>query len=163
MGIWRDRKRRAGLRILAAALLGAMLASCAALKEAAHPQAARSEAPPTPAPRPKPAPAPKPPVAKAKENPHPVRIATIDPDSLIGLPPEEVGRILGAPQKSDRQDIALVWTYNAENCALRIFFYPSIKTSAFQVLKYSGINSRGAPLDAGQPCIRRILTVRGNG
>jgi hypothetical protein len=119
-----------------------------------------------------PVPAP-PPASKAKRPWHethdvpkpdtPEKIAKIDPNSLIGLEPLAIERILGTPTRTGKIDMSLIWTYASADCSLQIFFYPDIKTSSFHVLKYGAADGNGGLIDTSQPCIQRILTVKNNG
>ncbi|MDE2161709.1 MAG: hypothetical protein KGL56_05045 [Alphaproteobacteria bacterium] len=90
------------------------------------------------------------------------KIAKIDPNSLIGLEPSAIERILGTPTRTGKIDMSLVWTYASTDCSLQIFFYPDIKTSSFHVLKYGAAGGNGSLIDTSQPCIQRILTVKNN-
>ena len=104
-----------------------------------------------------------PPVREAHDPKPPEKIASIDPNTLVGLDPPAVERLLGAPTSSSKADPSLVWTYVTPDCSFQIFFYPDLKTSSFHALKYAGLGGKGDPMDAAQPCIRNILTARTNG
>ena len=117
-------------------------------------------APPPVAVQPKPK---RPPVHETHEAKAPETVASIDPNSLVGLDPPAVERLLGAPSNISKADPSLVWTYVAPECSFQIFFYPDLKTSLFHALKYAGVGGNGGPLDASQPCIRSILTAKSNG
>ena len=111
--------------------------------------------PPVPEPRkPRPqrhtAPEPKPPVA----------VAMIDPAAMVGMKPPAVTQLLGAPNVTSKDEMSLVWTYAADGCALKVYFYPDLKTADFHVLKYTLADEAGKPLDDEAPCRRRLLAVR---
>ena len=122
----------------------------------------------TPPPPPTQVPKPKPAVREAArpekpEKPEKLeRLAEVDPNTLIGLDPPTVEKVLGTPSKISKSDISLVWTFSAPNCSFQIFFYPDLKTSAFHALKYGGIDGNGAQLAMSEVCIRGILTAKTN-
>ena len=116
-------------------------------------------------------PRPKPPVpAAVHEAPPPKpdkpekleRLASVDPNSLIGMEPATVERLLGSPSKITKSQLSLVWIYAGAGCAFQIFFYPDVKTSAFHALKYGGLDGSGGTLVTSQPCIRDILVSKTN-
>ncbi|HUO99477.1 MAG TPA: hypothetical protein VMU01_12470 [Rhizomicrobium sp.] len=111
--------------------------------------------PPPPPPRPKHVAREAPPHEPPKE---PERIASIDPNSLIGLQPAAVEKLLGSPSNVTKSDPSLVWTYAGQGCSFQIFFYPDLKTASFHALKYG---STGA--EQSENCVRSILTVKSNG
>lgn len=122
----------------------------------------------TPPPPPTQVPKPKPALREAArpekpEKPEKLeRLAEVDPNSLIGLDPPTVEKVLGTPSKISKSDISLVWTFSAPNCSFQIFFYPDLKTSAFHALKYGGVDGNGAQLAMSELCIRGILTAKTN-
>jgi hypothetical protein len=157
------------LAIAASSLLG----GCAVLHDWFH----HEKAPPppviaapieTPPPAPTQVPKPKPVLHEAArpEKPEkvdkPERVAEVDPNSLIGLDPPTVEKVLGTPSKISKSNISLVWTFSAPNCSFQIFFYPDLKTSAFHALKYGGVDGNGAQLAMSELCIRGILTAKTN-
>jgi hypothetical protein len=93
----------------------------------------------------------------------PQKVASIDPDGLIGLDPPSVEKMLGTPTNIDRGDPSIIWTYAGASCAFKVVFYPDIKTTTFRALKYFMSDNSGGSSDSSQPCIRNILTVRNNG
>jgi hypothetical protein len=90
------------------------------------------------------------------------RLASVDPNSLIGMEPSTVEKLLGSPSKITKNNISLVWIYSGAGCAFQIFFYPDVKTSAFHALKYGGMDGNGGSLVTSQPCIRDILVAKTN-
>lgn len=78
---------------------------------------------------------PLPPVPDRKPAPQVAR-TEIQPDRLIGLSTFQTESLLGIPALEDERPPAKVWTYNAKNCVLSIFFYPDINTRVFQALTY---------------------------
>ena len=124
---------------------------------AAKPVTPPTEPPPTQLPKPKP-------FARepAKPEKPPERLAEVDPNTLIGLDPPAVEKLLGSPSRVSKSDISLVWTFSAPSCSFQIFFYPDLKTSAFHALKYGGADGNGAQLAMSELCIRGILTAKSN-
>jgi len=99
--------------------------------------------------------------APPRETPRePERVASIDPNSLIGLAPAAVERLLGSPSAVSKGEPSLVWTYTGQGCSFQIFFYPDLKTASFHALKYGSTGGANEPSDA---CVRNILTVKANG
>jgi hypothetical protein len=92
-----------------------------------------------------------------------VKTAAIDPNSLIGLDPPAVAKLLGPPSTVAKGEPSLVWTYIATGCTFRVFFYPDLKTASFHALKYGGFDGNGEQIGLSQTCIRNILTARVNG
>ena len=92
----------------------------------------------------------------------PVEVASIDPNTLVGLRPPAVSKLMGSPAKTAKDEMSLVWTYATEGCALAIYFYPDLKTTNFHVLKYSFSDADGKPLAPADPCARKLLTARSN-
>lgn len=99
---------------------------------------------------------------KTEKPEKPERLASVDPDSLIGMEPSTVEKLLGSPSKITKNNISLVWVYAGAGCAFQIFFYPDVKTSAFHALKYGGTDGNGGPVITSQACIRDILTTKNN-
>ena len=92
----------------------------------------------------------------------PVEVASIDPNTLVGLRPPAVSKLLGSPAKTAKDEMSVVWTYGTEGCALTIYFYPDLKTTNFHVLKYSFSDAAGKPLAPADPCARKLLAARSN-
>jgi hypothetical protein len=103
--------------------------------------------------------APKPPDAPKE----PEKLASIDPNSLIGLAPGAIQTLLGPPSTIHKGDPALVWSYDTPSCSFRVIFYPNLKTASFHALKYMGVDRNGGAMADSQSCIRDILAARGNG
>ncbi|HEY0283505.1 MAG TPA: hypothetical protein VGC27_12880 [Rhizomicrobium sp.] len=156
--------------MVAAALIGMALCGCAAIDKAtgwSSPDTGQSPAPPQPVAAPPPA-APAAPKAKpvgrgTPEQRRPAKLAAINPNSLIGLNPPAVEKLLGPPATVSKDDPSLVWTYAAGDCSFRIFFYPDLKTSSFRALKYGGTDGKDSQIKTSDACIRNILTVKNNG
>jgi hypothetical protein len=126
----------------------------------AAPQVAVAQAAPPPPP---PQAEPKPKHPKARAEKEPAKVAAIDPNSLIGLDPAAVEKILGNPKGKTEGDPSLTLIYSGGSCSLEIFFFPDLKTGVFRALKYSSTDASGSPIDSSQACIRNILAVRSNG
>lgn len=157
----------------AAILLGATLSGCATidgvLSQTPHPIAK----PPLPVAQPV-VPRAQTPVAQVvpvKQKPKPTprdtkepeQVAAIDPDSLIGLDPPAVEKLLGAPANIGKGDPSLVWTYAGIGCSFQIIFYPDIKTTSFHALKLMDVSGNDAKTQDLRACLRNILTARNNG
>ena len=150
-------------------ILGTTLSGCAAVDKVkawvspdAKPQAIAQQpvAPPPPTVA---APKSKRPIHEERELKETEKVASINPDNLIGLDPAGVEKLLGAPSNITKGDPSLVWTYTASGCSVRIVFYPDLKTASFHALKVGGIDGNGNQVDASQSCIRTILTAKANG
>jgi len=94
------------------------------------------------------------------DQPAPAQVASIDPQSLVGLTEPAVTRLLGAPGQTTKDQMSLVWSYGGEGCVLKVYFYPDLKTAAFHVLKYSVTGADGKPLIDAAPCLRQIQSAR---
>lgn len=125
-------------------------------------EAAPPETPLPPPPEPEKPKAVKRAPAKAAEPPPEPEIAMVDPDTLVGMRPDAVGKLLGTPDSIGKEEMSLIWTYSADGCALRVYFYPDLKTSDFHVLKFSLAGEDGKPLDKEAPCRRKLLALKTN-
>ena len=168
----RMRLARHGRKALLCAGLAVTLGGCAQLDEwfpwlpwakpAEQAQAAPEAAPPPPpAEAEKPKPVKRAPAKPAAPPPEP-EIAMVDPGTLVGLRPGAVGKLLGTPDSIAKQEMSLIWTYSADGCALKVYFYPDLKTSDFHVLKFSLAGEDGKPLDKEAPCRRKLLALKTN-
>jgi hypothetical protein len=90
------------------------------------------------------------------------QVRALDPDQLIGLSPEGVQKLMGAPSRVKDDHLSREWVYSAPGCNFRVFFYPNLNAAAFHVLKYGGTDNNGGALVASNACVRRILTARTN-
>ena len=88
------------------------------------------------------------------------KTAAVDPQSLLGLAPEDVQKRLGAPKRMENGALSRKWTYAAPGCSFSIFFYPNVNSTSFRALKYSGEKSDGQRIDSSDACVRRILAGR---
>ena len=157
-------------RIAALGLVfGTMLSGCAATRNWFSPKESVSPAPAVvqqaPAPQPPAPPAPKPrrQLRETHETREPEKVASIDPNTLIGLDPPAVQRLLGPPSNVSKGDPSLAWTYNGQSCSFQIIFYPDIKTASFHALKYSGSGGNNERAENVQACIRTLLMAKNNG
>lgn len=97
------------------------------------------------------------PVVRADTPPEPAATPRLRPqpvsrtaEELMGLTPEQIERLLGAPDQV-RQDMpAIAWRYTEEVCSLEFKFYQDIETGLFRALKY---DAAGATADG---CLARI-------
>ena len=95
------------------------------------------------------------------EPPPPPKVASIDPNSLIGLDPPSVQKLLGAPANIRTGNPSIIWTYAGTGCVFQVIFYPDIKTANFHALKF--LASDGAGGHADETCIHNLLVLRNNG
>lgn len=94
--------------------------------------------------------------------PAPVRTASIDPKSLMGLDPDGVQKRLGTPARMENTALSREWVYDAPGCSFSIFFYPNVNSTSFRALKYGSAKDNGEKLDSSDACVRKILTARNN-
>jgi len=92
----------------------------------------------------------------------PIRVASIDPESLLGLDPDSVKKRLGTPARMEDSALSREWVYAAPGCSFRIFFYPNVNSTTFHALKYSSAKDGGESADSSDACVHRILTARNN-
>lgn len=119
-------------------------------------------APPVPAPRPQHHEAAREPVRHPGHDvpPEPAQLAMIEPQALVGLKPEAVQQRIGRPEAIDKDGLALIWRYTADQCDLSVYFFPDLKTSEFHVLKFSLAGADGKALDPDAPCRRKLLALK---
>lgn len=96
------------------------------------------------------------------ESPPPLRTASIDPKSLLGLDPDSVEKRLGPPARMENNALSHEWVYSVSGCSFRIFFYPNVNSTSFRALKYGSTKDNGESLDSSDACVRKILTARNN-
>lgn len=90
----------------------------------------------------------------------PEKTVSIDPQSLLGLAPEDVQKRLGAPKRMENGALSRKWTYAAPGCSFSVFFYPNVNSTSFRALKYSGEKSDGRRIGSSDACVRKILAGR---
>jgi hypothetical protein len=153
------------MRRVLALVLAVALSGCAAMNRITGskpapsrtgPAAAKTEANPDPAPKPKRS------IRVVREEKPPERVASINPDKLIGLDPPAVEKLLGVPSARQQGEPSQVWTYSGSGCSLMIYFFPDLKTGTLHALKYDGVDRNGMPINISQECIRNILVVKTN-
>ena len=91
-----------------------------------------------------------------------IRVASIDPQSLLGLDPDDVQKRLGAPARMENSALSRKWIYAAPGCSFSIFFYPNVNSTSFHALKYGSARDDGESIDNSDACVRKILTARNN-
>jgi hypothetical protein len=91
------------------------------------------------------------------------KVATMEPNQLIGKGPSGVVQLLGVPTSASQRDISLIWTYASSDCAFQVYFYPDIKTSLWHALQYASLDKNGEALNPSKLCIERILAEKSNG
>ncbi|HEY7978061.1 MAG TPA: hypothetical protein VID67_07690 [Rhizomicrobium sp.] len=92
----------------------------------------------------------------------PITVASIDPQSLLGLDPDGVQKRLGAPARMENSALSRKWIYAAPGCSFSIFFYPNVNSTSFRALKYGSAKDGGESIDSSDTCVRKILTARNN-
>jgi hypothetical protein len=162
----RIRGRLSGLSAIALCAL-APLSACTGMKHAPAvsppPLASTPDIRPQPQPRPAVPNSKKPPQLRdshTADTPSPEKAASIDPQSLLGLGPEDVQKRLGAPKRMENSALSRKWIYAAPGCSFSVFFYPNVKSTSFRALKYSGERNDGERIDSSDACVRKILTER---
>lgn len=114
--------------------------------------------PPEPAPVPvveaPPAPPPAAPKPRLPPSPPPPR-PQFDLQSLIGMGEQDIASVLGEPRQVRNDPPAMVWDYQANGCAMSLFFYLDLKSQDFRTLAYN-FESGGATDSAKQICVNRI-------
>jgi hypothetical protein len=127
---------------------------------------AETEPPPEPVVSPPIEPTPRPKkISRVKSAPRAssqAKTATIDPDRLIGMEPNDVRKLLGAPARTRNDRLPREWIYGTGRCSFRVFFYPNLNAASFRVLKYGSSDGKGALIDTSDVCIRHILMARKN-
>jgi hypothetical protein len=161
-------------RVVASLILATALSDCAMIDDLQKPMPRPIAKPQPPVAQSAPAHAPqvvtatavvkqklKPPAHEGKEQ---EKVAMmIDPDALIGLDPQGVEKLLGAPVDVSKGDPSLVWTYSGLGCSFQVIFYPDIKTAAFHALKYMDVSDSDPKIENSRACVRNILTAKNNG
>lgn len=90
------------------------------------------------------------------------KVVTINPDSLIGMSPSDVRKLMGMPTQVRDDHLSREWVYASPGCNFRVFFYPNLNAASFRALKYGGSDGNGAVLAVSDACVRKILTARAN-
>lgn len=153
-------------------LIALSLGGCMSLAEKAPPSSAElrgsvAEVAPPPEPVVSPPAEPPPRIKKVSRVKPASRVpqdkaAAIDPDTLIGMGPGEVRKLLGTPAQTRNDQLPREWIYGTGRCSFRVFFYPNLNTASFRVLKYGSSDGNGELIDISDVCIRHILTARKN-
>jgi hypothetical protein len=79
----------------------------------------------------------------------------LDLQSLIGRGEQDIAAVLGEPRQVRNDPPAMVWDYQANGCAMSLFFYLDLKSQDFRTLAYN-FESGGATDGAKQLCVNRI-------
>lgn len=151
---------RAGRGIASLGMSGLWLGLAMSLSACAFLEDLQSKPVPAPEPAPKPAvatPAPAPvatPAPRLPPGPPPPR-PQFDLQGLIGLGEQDVAAVLGDPRQVRNDPPAMVWDYQANGCAMSLFFYLDLKSQDFRTLAYN-FESGGATESAKQACVNRI-------
>lgn len=72
---------------------------------------------------------------------------------LVGLNEEETLGRMGPPLDIRREAPATVWSYQKEDCQLRLFFYPSLRDRRLQALTYEITHSGEATKEG---CLQKL-------
>ena len=89
--------------------------------------------------------------------------AAADPDSLIGLAPQQIGETLGVPELQRREPPAEVWQYRTRTCVFDLYIYE--EDGARQAVHYTARSrTNGAVRRRPVPGLhRRALSGRRGG
>lgn len=75
--------------------------------------------------------------ASADQTPRPKRKPDIvDPKALVGLDKAAISSIFGQPHRITVAQPALVWSWQTEDCEMRLFLYPDVGNQTFRALAY---------------------------
>ncbi|MFC4351333.1 hypothetical protein ACFOW6_07245 [Fodinicurvata halophila] len=77
----------------------------------------------------------------------------LNPDELVGLNEEETLGRMGPPLDVRKEAPATVWSYQQEDCQLRLFFYPSLRDRRLQALTYEVTPSGDATMEG---CLQKL-------
>ena len=80
--------------------------------------------------------------------------AAADPDSLIGLAPQQIGETLGVPELQRREPPAEVWQYRTRTCVFDLYIYE--EDGARQAVHYTARSRTNGTVDAAQ-CLGSIV------
>ncbi len=80
--------------------------------------------------------------------------ATADPDSLIGLAPQQIGETLGVPELQRREPPAEVWQYRTRTCVFDLYIYE--EDGARQAVHYTARSRTNGTVDPAQ-CLGSIV------
>ncbi len=89
--------------------------------------------------------------------PRPAPVEPMDVSRLVGLDPDEVRKLLGAPDRTREANSATVWAYASNACLLEVYFYMDLGSQKLRVLAYD-INTVGRANDqrASNGCANQI-------
>ncbi len=93
--------------------------------------------------------------------PTPVDLVAQGPRALVGRDQAWVLRELGVATLEEVRAPARVWSYNAADCVISLFFYPKVAGGSFTVLTYE-VAPKYADLDGERKCLERLLKERRN-
>lgn len=83
------------------------------------------------------------------------------PDALVGRDLDWIEGQLGSPTLEEIRAPARVWSYNAADCVISLFFYPKVEGGSFTVLTYEVVPKNTDP-ENDQKCLSRLLVERQN-
>ncbi|MPY69599.1 MAG: hypothetical protein GEU92_05895 [Alphaproteobacteria bacterium] len=66
----------------------------------------------------------------------PGAVKPLQPKALVGMTPDEIRAMLGAPASERSDPPATVWTWRHERCEVDVFFYMDIGNQTFRALTY---------------------------
>ncbi|MGO1118592.1 hypothetical protein ACTL6U_07805 [Rhodovibrionaceae bacterium A322] len=78
------------------------------------------------------------------------------PQALVGRDQEWIEGQLGSPTLQEVRAPARVWSYNAPDCVISLFFYPKVAGGSFTVLTYEVAPEASDP-EADKQCLDRLL------
>ncbi len=141
-GLWRGGPRAAPF--LAMLFCGLLLGGCETTDGAASPDTAAEE-PAESA------------VAALPAEPEPDIDIDDDPEQLIGLDPDAVHALLGAPALVRRENPAQVWQYPGETCIFDVVLYDEPEGKR---VTYVEARDRSGNKDEARACLRQLLRAR---
>lgn len=60
----------------------------------------------------------------------------VDPKALVGLDKTAISDLFGSPHRESAADPAVVWTWQADGCEMRLYLYPDVQNDTFKALAY---------------------------
>jgi hypothetical protein len=99
------------------------------------------------------------PVARVASEKFVRKAARLDPNTLVGLSPDAIDRILGSPTGVRAEAMMVEWTYARPSCSLIVFFYPDIVTGTLRALNYTLADMNGRA-GANRVCVDFLMMAR---
>lgn len=88
-----------------------------------------------------------------------------DANLLVGMTPEEMRKLLGRPTQLVANPPAEIWTYDASDCRLSVFFYPQVGANSYRALVYEVENGAAEQTNLSKRerenrCLNELLVER---